>query len=201
MSDTHPIAGFWIGEPPQPGDAPAKLAARLPPGDVIMYQRRGDREWVHAIQDCFSDAEVAAHLADVIPAQGRELAARFTRLRRRDLAYLARATPEQLAIGWGDHWTCTTPTGLTCWGRVEPLGEMMEQELAATLKAGVPPDQAGAEVQARVEAIKENYTRGWRSGRGWSVVEPDGEHGYVHVAILTPCTAAEFEGARARRWQ
>ena len=201
MSDPHPIAGLWLGGPPAPGEAPPKLAPRLPPGDLIMYQRQADRQWVHAIQDCFADAEAAAHVASAVPAHRRELTARFARLRERDMTLLALATPAQLAIGWGDHWTCTTQDGLTCWGRVEPLGEMMTAEIAASVRLGVPHADIETEMQARVEAIKENYARGWRSGRGWSVVEPDGEVGYVHVAILTPCTPAEFAAARARRWQ
>lgn len=208
MNEPHPQtglrpgqAGFWLGQAPRPGEAPAKLATRLPPGDVIMYQRRGDREWVHAIQDCFADAEVASHLADCIPGQSRELAARFARLRQRDLDLLALATPEQLAIGWGDHWTWTSPSsGLACWGWVEPLATMMAQEFEACARHGIPQAQAEPEVQARADAIKENYGRGWRSGRGWSVVEPDGEYGYSHVALLTPCTRAEFAAAAARGW-
>ena len=102
----HPVAGFWIGSPPAPGDTLPKLTPRLPPGNVIMYQRRADREWVHAIQDCFSDLEMQGHLDDAIPAHRKELAARFARLRARDLDLLARATPAQLAIGWGDYWYC-----------------------------------------------------------------------------------------------
>lgn len=201
----HPLFGFDLDY----GDAPPSPAAvrdgrRFRPatdGTVTMYPRQDGRV-VQVIQDCFADAEVAAHLANCAPGKPRrQLAAIFTRLRDRDLRALAAATPEQLAIGWGDCWRYDNPqSGLTCWGYVQPLLELMDAELASCAAKGIPRDRAEREVQAVVDAIKENYGRGWRSGPGYSVVEPAGEHGYSHVCCLAPASRADFDAARARGW-
>jgi hypothetical protein len=201
MNEQHPIAGVWVGGPPKTGEAPPALAPAPPPGDMIMYQRQADREWVMAVQETFADAEVTAHLDAAIPAHRAELKAKFARLRERDLAYLAAATPAQLAIGWGDAWYWRSQAGLSCWGQVQYMGEMIRQDLDACAKLGLSRADAKRETAARAAAIRENYGRGWRSGRGFSVIEPDGEMGYAHVATLTPCSQAEFKAARARGWR
>jgi hypothetical protein len=201
MSTQHrPLPGFWIGGLPGPGDRRPRTE-QMPPGDVIMYQRADDGEWCHCIQDCFADAEIASVLAQAVPQHRRELTRRFTRRRDRELAMLAAATPRQLALTWGDFWRWEGMGGLTCYGWIQPLGSMMTEEYAACIKLGVPAADAWAEVQHRVDNIRENYTRGWRAGVGWSVVEPGGETGYSHVSLLTPISAAAFATARGRGWR
>jgi hypothetical protein len=153
-----------------------------------------------AMQECFADGEVAGHLALCRPDGRRALAAQFAELRARDTAAFARATPVQLAISWGDCWVWHGP-GLTCWGYIETLTDVIGAELAACERAGMPGDEAMAATQRTVGYITENYARGWRHGRGYSVIEPAGEPGYCHVSVLEPVTREQFAAAAARGWR
>jgi hypothetical protein len=152
------------------------------------------------MQDCFADGEVAGHLALCAPAGRRRLAAEFAALRDRDDAALARATPVQLAISWGCCWVWRGP-GLTCYGYVETLTDVIDGELAACERAGMTRDAGLAAAQRTVGYITENHRRGWRHGRGYSVLEPGGESGYSHVSVLEPVTREQFAAAAARGWQ
>lgn len=167
-------------------------------GGVTYTAAAGDL--MMAMQDCFADAEVTGHLANCHPAGRRALAARFAELRDRDTAALARAAPAQLAIGWGDCWRWDGP-GLTCYGYVETLLDVIDGELAACARHQIPRDLALADTQRTVGYIVENYARGWRHGRGYSVIEPEGEPGYSHVSVLAPVSRAQFAAAAARGWR
>jgi hypothetical protein len=176
----------------------AAEAVRDLPGLVAYPDLDGGMVW--AVQDCFADREVAAHLSACQPGRFRKLlAAKFARLRERDLDYLARTEAEApwkldpvAGIGWGDCWRWDGPD-LTCFGYVQPLLDV----IAGEARCGAGDD----EIQYVIGAIRENYSRGWRSGVGYSLVELEGETGYSHVWQLTKIAAAEFAAARSRGWR
>jgi len=125
-------------------------------------------------------------------------------IRGRERRYQLAATAEQQAIGWGDCFRYTwkpdgrhilagsLAEGVTIYGQVMTRAEVRHSELAA----GASHDEA----QAALRRIMHAYGRGWRHGRCYSVIEPDGESGDTHVAVMTPITAGEFEAARAAGW-
>jgi hypothetical protein len=205
-----PFAGVQLDygtETPAALAAARRRAIRFDPatdGTAVIYPNR-DGDLINAMQDCFADEEVAAHLANCHPGKRRKLAAVFARLRERDLAGWDRATPAQRAITWGDCWTHHFPeTGVTGYGYVLPLAAIMDGEFAALCRppahSGRPAltvEQATPRVQQVVDHIKENHARGWRSGPGFSVLEPGGEDGYSHVCTLSPCSRQEFRAAAA----
>lgn len=56
------------------------------------------------------------------------------------------------------------------------------------------------EVAYTMRSIRDSYERGYRFGRHYSVVEPDGELGSVHIANAWPISKEEFETAKAQDW-
>lgn len=108
----------------------------------------------------------------------------------------ARTTPKQAAITYGDYWMRFWDTGygevLLIFGYITPFEEMMQTER----DLGADDEELAYER----DMMKANYERGFRFGRAFSVVEPDGELGETHVSAMIPITKEEFDEARAVRW-
>jgi hypothetical protein len=57
------------------------------------------------------------------------------------------------------------------------------------------------ELAFTMEVLAKSYERGYRHGRWYSVVEPEGELGDTHILNLTPITRNDFEEAQSYGWQ
>lgn len=103
----------------------------------------------------------------------------------------------QRAVTWGSHyvrlWTDVSPP-LVIFGYIHTEKELdaKEKELGA-----------GAEERmSTMRRMRDSHERGYRFGRHYSVVEPDGELGSVHIAnVLGAITAEQFERAELFGWQ
>lgn len=121
----------------------------------------------------------------------------FAKARAEEAAMNGRATEEQRAIGYGDcvtrEWDDPEHGPLTIWGTVLPL---------ALVARGERQSGAGdAEIASLLARLEDGYGRGWRYGRWFSVMSPEGEYGAAHVAGLRPVTVAEFDAAHWRGWK
>lgn len=108
----------------------------------------------------------------------------------------ARTTPKQSAITYGDYWMRFWDTGygetLLIFGHITPFEEMMQTER----DLGADDEELAYER----DMMKTSYERGFRFGRAFSVVEPDGELGETHVSDMIPLSKEEFDEARLLRW-
>lgn len=106
----------------------------------------------------------------------------------------SRATDEQNAITYGDYWMRYWPEGdLYIFGYIIPPDELY----ASSAYEGV----SKKEIEWEKQAAEENYQNGFRFGRAYSVVEPDGELGDTHVSDMSKITKEEFEFAKSYHWQ
>lgn len=83
------------------------------------------------------------------------------------------AHPFQKAIGYGS-FAMRVAQGLTIWGFI--------------------PEKAD------VEPYEETFERGYRFGKWYSAVCPDGELGDAHISTLWPVMYEDFEHAKANGW-
>lgn len=131
----------------------------------------------------------------------------LVKLRQRETIWRARATTAQLAIGWGGYamyrWT---PDSDPVFGGgpailAEPVTIYVhiptrEQFRAAERKTGA----SEAEVGRSLADMDKAYARGWRDVRAFSRIEPGGDLGQVHCAVLTAITGGQFHAAKAAGW-
>lgn len=81
---------------------------------------------------------------------------------------------------------------LVIWGYL-----MTEEEI--TDGYGTDPESL-EELRYELEAMRDSFSRGYRYGKYFSEVEPDGEYGSAHVVTLWPITKADFEIAQRNGW-
>lgn len=105
----------------------------------------------------------------------------------------ARATPEQNAITKGDYWWRYVATmDLHIFGYI-----MTDDELySGSAYRGI----SEREIQWEKEAAKDSYDNGFRFGRAYSVVVPEGELGETHVADMVKISKAQFDYAKQHDW-
>jgi len=142
-------------------------------------------------------AEVKLMLAGAAPSSRAQLRADLDLLLGQEARWRAAATPEQHAISWGDHWRRTWQSEdgaleMQIWGRVHT-----EEEITAAEERLHVPAAEVSVIRARIRA---GYERGWRYGRCWSLLVPDGELGSTHVATVERVTAEEFGAAKRAGW-
>lgn len=103
----------------------------------------------------------------------------------------ARMTPEQEAITYGDYWMRVWE-GIPIFGYIIPRDELeaSERELGAT----------DEEIEYENDVLDASYANGFRFGRAYSVMEPDGELGDTHVIDMIPITKEQFEEAKSLGW-
>jgi hypothetical protein len=116
----------------------------------------------------------------------------MTAMRRAEQRANARVTPEQTAIGYGDHW-CSAFEDFLIFGRVSTLEEL------DTRSAELTDDPE--EVQAEHDMIVSAHARGYRFGWAYSVAEPDGELGSTHISRMTSITERQFDRAKGHAWR
>lgn len=107
-------------------------------------------------------------------------------------------TPEQKAIGYGDYfvriWGNDFEGYLKIYGQVMPREELFSEEE----RLGAEP----AELSYTMRSHDDSYSRGYRFGWCYSVVEPDGELGSTHVSTMfMKITEEQFEEAKKNGWR
>lgn len=103
----------------------------------------------------------------------------------------ARATPAQNAITYGDYW-------MRAWEDILIFGYIYTREEmdAAEVKLGATQE----ELEYEHQVYDRSYADGFRFGRAYSVIEPDGELGDTHVSDMVKITKEEFESAKSLNW-
>lgn len=115
----------------------------------------------------------------------------FASIRRGILTAKDRATPEQNAITYGDYW-------MRIWEDFLIFGYIDQPEDldAAERLLGASEDELAWEHETSSQA----YNNGFRFGKAYSVIVPEGELGDTHVSEMTKITKEEFEEAKSLNW-
>jgi hypothetical protein len=112
-------------------------------------------------------------------------------IRKGILTAKERATPEQNAITYGDYW-------MRVWEDFLIFGTISHPDDldAAERLLGASEE----EIKAERKMLAESYENGFRFGKAYSVIVPEGELGDTHVSEMTKITKEEFEEAKALGW-
>lgn len=86
---------------------------------------------------------------------------------------------------------------LTIYGEVWSMETFTESE-KKYLNLDDPDEKE--EFDMIISSQKDTYERGYRFGKWYSVVEPDGELGSAHIVSLDLIEEAEFNAAKERGW-
>ena len=113
-------------------------------------------------------------------------------MRRAEARANAAAHDEQVRITYGDYWMSAYDAEFLIFGRVSTLAELDAEE--KRLGAGV------MERRVEQEMIEGAHARGYRFGKAFSIVEPDGEIGSTHCSVMVPITGEMFARAESHRW-
>jgi len=105
---------------------------------------------------------------------------------------IANTLPEQWQITWGSY-VVRVVERLVIFGIVYTE----EQFLNTSLKGEAEYDE---EIRAELDDLRAAHERGYRYGRWFSEVEPDGEYGSAHVVNLWRITEEDFVAARHNGW-
>jgi len=103
----------------------------------------------------------------------------------------SRATIAQNAITYGDYWMRIWEDFLIC-------GYIYTKEEMDAIEVKLGASQEELEYEHRV--YDASYKDGFRFGRAYSQIEPDGELGDTHVSDMTKITKEEFESAKILNW-
>lgn len=118
----------------------------------------------------------------------------FTAMHDAEEAANARATAAQKQITWGDYFVNPQhqQDGFLIFGEIYTLehAEQKERELGASEE----------EIRQSTVDLEERYARGYRYGRHYSTVVPEGELGSTHVSVMMRTTKEIFEVARSCGW-
>jgi hypothetical protein len=96
-------------------------------------------------------------------------------------------------VTWGSHYMRPCPE-IPCivFGYIYTERESEEAEK----RCGADPE----ELAYTMRSMRAQHERGYRFGRHYSIVEPDGELGSVHIANAWPISKEEFEEAQRQDW-
>jgi hypothetical protein len=87
------------------------------------------------------------------------------------------ALPEQRALADGEqHWYLSEYKGLLIMGEILSLADMRDTEDPET-----------------IAMLRENLKRDLVYVKGYSIIEPEGEYGTIHVAALCPASKEAFD--------
>ena len=148
-------------------------------------------------------------MGDAQPADKLTVARTLAAMAVTERRLLAMASPAQRAIGWGSWvwmrfeprpgWLSGTDRAVTIYGYIFTQSELERREreaLARLMELG----HAGQDPADTVAACCESHRLGWRYGSWYSEIEPEGEPGENHVAMLSRLSRVQFEAARAAGW-
>lgn len=105
-----------------------------------------------------------------------------------------RVVEEQRQITWGSHFLRVLYTSpVVIFGHVWPEDDILlgEQRAGASLE----------EAETTLRTLRASHERGYRFGRCYSIVEPEGELGDTHISDCWPITEEEFLQAQNFRWE
>jgi hypothetical protein len=103
------------------------------------------------------------------------------------------ALPEQVAITYGDHVIkFDANSGLAIFGEITPWDLLVEDSY--------DDDASDEERQAVIADLESSYERGYRQGRWYSTVLPEGELGSSHIASCWKIPKGFFDKARGDNW-
>ena len=114
----------------------------------------------------------------------------FADMSRAQIAADLAIRPIQERIGKGDHWM-RSYDGFLIFGYIWTEADSIE----SARKGGWLSDY-----KEEAEMMDESFIRGYRFGRAWSTVCPEGELGDTHISTMIPITREQFEEAKALRW-
>jgi hypothetical protein len=103
----------------------------------------------------------------------------------------SRATPRQNAITYGDYW-------MRAWDDIMIFGYIYTKEEMDAIEIKLGASQEELEYEHRV--YDRSYRDGFRFGKAYSVIEPNGELGDTHVCDMIKITKEEFYAAKALNW-
>src|SRR5215831_217097 len=178
--------------------------------------------------DHVTQAEEDRYLALCAPAVRPHLGRQMIRLRMAERLMCAAATDEQWAIGWSGHVTVDMDRVWGFAARRFPraadaarrspgiYGELIGYEAVAEREEAVaamgltnrPLDHLGLDgitfsapdPAQSLPLLESAHAAGWRYGRWYSQVDPDGDLGQHHVAHLIPISRRQFLAARRDGW-
>jgi hypothetical protein len=101
---------------------------------------------------------------------------------------------EQWRITWGSHVVRVVDE---LW----IFGEIFTESRYLELNGPVIEEDLDEEARYELDALRDSHARGYRYGRWFSIVEPEGEYGSAHVVNLWEIDRSDFERARAARWE
>jgi hypothetical protein len=116
----------------------------------------------------------------------------FNYMNNAELQSILHALDEQWRIGWGAY-VLRIVDELWIFGHVLSREELM----AEVSEPGQEPDEEG---RYELRMRQESYDRGYRYGKYYSQVCPEGEYGSAHVAALWEITQQDFDEAQALGW-
>lgn len=120
----------------------------------------------------------------------------FDAIRESEARANATLTPAQKAVVYGSYWVTLYPDYGDLWVFGYVLTE--EESYRSEIEAGADPEEA----RYTAERLRDSYARGYRFGKAYSVITPEGEYGSTHVAsIAMPITKEQFEQARRDGWR
>lgn len=106
-------------------------------------------------------------------------------MRRKEEEANANVHPRQQDIDWGTYWVRLAPDlGLAVFGYVNTDAEI----------------RALGEDRETMVMLRDAHARGYRYGKAYSVLEPEGEWGSTHIANAWPITRAQFMQAKMAHW-
>lgn len=112
-------------------------------------------------------------------------------MRQQEEAANARVSPGQAEIGYGAWWL-RPYEDITIFGYVPTEDEVRASE------GGEGADEE--ELQYTLEMLADAHRRGYRYGKAYSEIEPEGEWGSTHISTMVEITQAQFERAREVGW-
>jgi hypothetical protein len=116
----------------------------------------------------------------------------FNYMNDAELQSILHALDEQWRIGWGSY-VLRIVDELWIFGHIFSHEELV----AEVTEPGKAPDE---EALYELRMHQASYDRGYRYGRWYSQVVPEGEYGSAHVAALWEITVEDFNQARALGW-
>lgn len=119
----------------------------------------------------------------------------FAEMARQEEAANQRTTDAQRMIGTeGHHWWVRIDHPFLIFGHVPLISDTIAKE--RSYYPQVMEDEDQQEYDSIVAGMHERWRRGYRFGRAFSIVEPEGELGDTHVSEMIEITADEFDAAR-----
>lgn len=148
-------------------------------------------------------------MGDARPADKLTVARTLAAMAITERRLLATASPAQRAIGWGSWaWMRFEPRmgvlsipdrPLTIYGYIFTQSELERREREALARL-MAMGHAAQDPADTIAACHESHRLGWRYGTWYSEIEPEGEPGENHVAMLHRLSRVQFEAARTAGW-